>query len=446
MPTVATQPTTPDSADLGNVEAYLYDLISHLEPDHAAPPGPGRPRILPSTCLWAGMLVCVVQGFSSQLSLWRLLTQQGLWHYPRFPVSDQAVYKRLAQDGTSDLERLFQQVSTLLAARLAPLTPRLGPPLAPFAREVVVIDESTLDPLARRLPSQADAPAARHLPGTLAGIFDLRRQQWLTVDIRTDPQQNEKVLARDLLATLPSGTLILADLGYFAFHWFDDLTDAGDYWISRVRTNTSCIVEHTFVADGDTFDGLVWLGAYRADQAKHLVRLMRFRQGAQLRQYITNVRDPELLPLAEIARLYARRWDIEMAIQLVKEHLGVRVWWSTKDTVIHQQLYAVLIIAQIVQALRLEIAARAAVDVFDVSLSLLVRYLPRFAARGEDPVAVFVERGRAAGFIRPARRIQITTPDPPLAYAWSVHPVPILRPPRYAQRKCGPRSIAQTTN
>ena len=125
-----------------------------------------------------------------------------------------------------------------------------------------------------------------------------------------------------------------------------------------------------------------------------------------------------------------------MAFQLIKQHLGRSLWWSTKDSVIHQQLYAILIIAQIVQGLRLEIAARAGVDVFDVSLPLLVRYLPLFAAQGEDPVALFVERGRLAGFIRPSRRIVIHAPDPPLAYAISISERPIRRTPRYAERRC----------
>lgn len=421
---------------LGNVEAFLYDLISGLTPELSGPARRGRPPVLPGMCLWAGMLVCVVQGFSSQRRLWRLLTQLGLWHYPRFPVSSQAVYKRLAQSGTAPMEDLLRQVSAVLDERLTPLLPRLGPDLAPFASAVVSLGESTLDPLARRLPGQGE----RHLPGKLAGVFDLRRQQWHSVQFIPDAQQNEKVAARALVASLPPRSLIVADLGYFSFRWFDDLTNGGHLWISRLRRKTSYTVVHTFSQHGDTFDGLVWLGAHRADRAAHLVRLVRFRHGAQIRQYVTNVRSPETLPVAEIARLYARRWDIEMAFQLVKEHLGLAVWWSSKDVVVQQQLFAVLIIAQIVQALRLEIAARAEVELFEVSLPLLVQYLPEFAARGEDPVAAFVARGRAAGFIRPSRRIQITAPDPPLDIAWSLHAVDLLRQPRYAGRKCGPHT------
>ena len=45
-----------------------------------------------------------------------------------------------------------------------------------------------------------------------------------------DPHQNEKVLARELVEELPAGTLVVADLGYFGFAWFDWLTDRGYHW------------------------------------------------------------------------------------------------------------------------------------------------------------------------------------------------------------------------
>jgi hypothetical protein len=59
---------------VGQIESFLEDLVSTLEPDtHES--RPGRPRILPALALWGGVLVCVPRGYSSQLSLWRLLTQ-----------------------------------------------------------------------------------------------------------------------------------------------------------------------------------------------------------------------------------------------------------------------------------------------------------------------------------------------------------------------------------
>lgn len=424
---------------LGKIEQFLRDFILQLERDHVEQerPGPGRPRILPALCLWAGLLVCVLRGFTSQLALWRLLTWQGLWFYPRFPVSDQAIYNRLAASGTGSLERLFALISAVLRERLAPYCQRH---LAPWASEVMALDETTLDPVARKLPAlrQAPAGAAQLLPGKLAGIFDIRCQQWRRVEYIAEARQNEKIVAREMVNDLPRGSLILADLGYFAFAWFDDLTTMGYHWISRLRAKTSYVVRHVYYQDDTTFDGIVWLGAHRADRAANAVRLVRFQVGRNKYRYITNVLDPKTLSIRDIAALYARRWDFEMAVKLIKRDLNLHLLWSSKTNVILQQIWAVLIIAQILHALQLEIAGRAGVDPFDVSLPLLVAYMPGWAYNGHDPVALVVERGRQGGFIRPSRRTQIRAPDIPDDQLVPLPPgLELIRTPRYAQRKCG---------
>ena len=439
--TTRTPPAAGETA-LDEIEQFVRAVVEQLRPEPAegARLGPGRPRVLPALALWAGLLVCVLRGHGSQQALWRLLSGAGLWDYPRFPVTDQAVRDRLAAGGTEALVGLFRQLSALLAARLAPYADAT---LAPFAAEVVALDASTLDQLARTLPALRGVPPGddRLLPGKLAGRFDLRRQQWQLVLHRADPHENDKVAARALLSGLPPKSLVLADLQYFAFPWFDDLTDAGYWWVSRYRSKTSHEVLHTYYQEGDTFDGLIWLGKYRADRAKHAVRLVQYRHQGALYRYLTNVLDPTVLSLHEIARLYARRWDFELAVKLVKRHLGLHLFWSAKPAVVQQQVWAALCIAQILHALQLEIAGRAGVDPFEVSLALLVEYLPRFARVGPDPLAVFVERGRALGFIRPSRRTVIHAPTIPRHHLTLPPPgLVLIRTPHSADRT--PRSRA----
>lgn len=423
------------------LERLVGELVAPLAPvSDLADHGRGRPRILPALALWTGLVVCVLRGFDSQRALWRLLTSKALWHYPRFAISDEAVYWRLARAGSVPLERLFADISALLAVRLDAAADRT---LAPFAADVVAIDETTLDPVARTLPAWRDVPKgdAQLLPGKLATVYDLRRQQFRHVAHQPDPRQNEKVAARGLLAWIAAGSLILADLGYFGFKWFDDLTDAGHFWVSKLRAKTSYVVLHAYYQQGETFDGLVWLGKHRADRAKHAVRLVQFRHGATVFRYVTNVHDPQLLPMADIARLYARRWDVEMAFNLIKTQLGLHLLWSAKTEVVLQQVWAVLIIAQLWQALRLTIAHEAGVDPFEVSLPLLIRYLPQYAARGLDPVAAFLADAVPLGFIRPSRRTKIAAPVLSTA---SFHPPPpdlvLVRTPRYAERHCHRRA------
>mgnify|MGYP001099297463 FL=1 len=418
---------------LAQIEAFLQTSIEKLEPNHAEAVGRGRPRIIPATCLWAGILVCVLRGWNSQLAIWRLLSQRGLWSYPRFPISDQAIYKRLEQAGSKPLEQLFQQVSQLLQERLEPWSQKL----AEFASEVVAIDATTLDAVTRHLPLLREVePGHRQLlPGKLAGIFDVRTQQWRHVEHIENPNENEKVIARSLLEHIQKGALILADMGYFGFAWFDNLTESGYQWISRVREKTSYTVVHTYYQKGETFDGLIWLGAYRADRSRFIVRLVTFRVGNTLHRYITNVLEPKKLAIREMALLYARRWDIEMAFKLIKRELGLHLFWSAKNPVILQQIWAVLTIAQILHGLQMEIAGRAGVDPFDVSLPLLVEYLPQW--NDIDFIDLVVKQGREAGFIRPSRRIRIQTPELNLEDYLDPPPDLVLeREPRYAGRRC----------
>ena len=171
------------------------------------------------------------------------------------------------------------------------------------------------------------------------------------------------------LRTVAQGSLLLFDRGYFSFPWFDALSRQGYWWISRWREKTRYSLVHVYYQHGETFDGLIWLGATR-DQAAWAVRLVQFRLGSTLYRYLTNVRDPLALPLADIARLYARRWDIELAFRLLKEHLGLRLLFSAKLLVIQQQCLACLLFVQLLQAFQVELAARIPNAIQDESVEI----------------------------------------------------------------------------
>ena len=416
--------------DLAAIEAVLVELVDRLGDPRL--PGPGRPPILPAALLWASLTIGVLRGVMSQAAVWRLVMDRGLWRGRQITVSDEAVYKRLAAAGPSPLGTLFADLTSHLHARVEPWQERA---LAPFAADVVAIDETTLDPVARSLPPLRSLPAGDHglLPGKIAGVFDVRRRLWRTIRLIAAPHQNEKVAARELIADLSPGTLILADMGYFSFRWFDELTEAGHFWISRVPAKVSLRVVHTLVARDAYGEQLVFLGRHRADRSTHLVRAVQYTTARGTHTFLTNVCDPAVLPVRQMAALYARRWDIELAIKLVKRELKLHLLWSAKPAVIQHQLWAVLLIAQIWQALRTEIAGRAEVPIDDVSLSLLVADFPRYAAGTADPIAAFIADGRRLGYLRPSRRMSPLTPDLPLtAFTPPPPDLPTTQIPRYA--------------
>lgn len=429
-----------DTVLAGDIEGFLKEIVEALEiPDkkESLRQSPaGRKMVLPALVLWSGVVVGILRGFTTQAQIWRLVSWQGLWAYRLSKVSDQAVYNRLAEKGNQTLQLLFLAVRDKLKERLLPYAQRQ---IASFATGVYAIDGSTLDKMARHLPGLRDIPKgdSRLLPGKMVGLFDIRFQQWREMLHLSNPNQNDKVAAGELVKDLPGGSLILADLGFFSFAWLDQLTDWKMWWVSRIREKTTFEIIHTFYEDGDLFDGIVWLGKYRADRAAHAVRLVTFTMNGTHYRYLSNVLDPQKLSLHEIAVLYARRWDIELAFKMVKRHLNLHLIWSGNSVVILQQLWAVLIIAQILHAIQLEIAGLAEVDPFDVSLDLLARYVPLLASEGKDPIQMIVEDGRRMGLIRPSRRIR---PQTPAITNCEFHPLPsnivLRRKPRYAERRC----------
>ncbi|HVB22820.1 MAG TPA: IS4 family transposase [Ktedonobacteraceae bacterium] len=410
-------------ASLPFIERLILEALPP-EPcrDATAPRGRGRPPTLSLSHLWFGLILSVLLGMSSYQDLWRRLGSQVLGPFHPVQLSDDAIIARLLKAGLDPLQQIFTQLSAVLARRLGP-GGAVPADLAGFATQIVALDETTWDQMQRHLPSQRALPDghADLLPGKLAGRFNLRTQQWDFLQFREDASANCKWQCWTLLQDLAVDSLLLFDLGYFSFPWFDYLTQLHFWFICRLREKTVYQLQHVFYRHEGTLDALVWLGTAHSSRCAYPVRLVRWFDGSQLRCYVTNVLDPQVLPMADIARLYARRWDIELAFLTLKKHLGLHHWWSSRPVLMRQQMLAVLLAAQLLQALRVLIALQAGVDPFDVSLPLLVNYLPQWFGQGVDPVDWVQTYGKHLGFIRPSTRLQVQVP--------TIDPAHIQMPP-----------------
>src|SRR5258707_11547810 len=398
----------------------------------------GKPATLTALHLCLGIVLCGLEGFGSQLKLWRRFCLEPIGPFAPVCVVDQAVYNRLAR-AAGAMRAFFEQVSGWMAEQLVGLEDRS---LAPWARQVLALDESTLDAVGRWLPELRSVLPGdpRLLAGRISALFDVRRQQWVRVELWQEAVANCKQQARLLLEGLQQGTLLLFDRGYLSFPWFDELTERNLWWISRYANHATMQVRHILYQGDGVLDAIVWLGIYRADRARYPVRLVQFYQRGQLHRYLTNVLDPQQLALADIARLYARRWDIELAFCLLKEHLQLGQLWSAKWPVIQVQIWCALLLAQLFHGLQVQLAAQAGVDPFEVSIDLLVQVVPGLLARGLPPIPSLLRWGRALGIIRPSTRLQVEVPFVDASWISPAPPEALQPRPnaRYAQRKCEP--------
>lgn len=191
----------------------------------------GRPVELSTQLLASGILWCVLHGWISQLDLWRRISCFGVGNLPAVPVSDQAVYKRIEQEATAVMLALCAQISSWLWGWLTPYEDRS---LAPFAKEISALDESIMDAVKRWLKQLRQVPVGD--VWLLAGLFDIRRQQWKRLDWLPEAGAHCQAYVQQMLSSVQTGALVLFDLGYYNFEWFDTLTQRGIWWVARLST------------------------------------------------------------------------------------------------------------------------------------------------------------------------------------------------------------------
>src|SRR5581483_11767844 len=136
---------------------------------------------------WLALLLGMLEHSDGLARVWRSMVSGPVGPFPRLSVTYEALRSRLLQAGTVPLWQFFVQIRQSLQLwqeqhKVSAL------PLARFATEVVALDESSLDELKRLTTDLREVPDKDpHLrPGKLAGLFDVRSQQWMRLQFRAD--------------------------------------------------------------------------------------------------------------------------------------------------------------------------------------------------------------------------------------------------------------------
>jgi hypothetical protein len=147
----------------------------------------GRPPLLSLQQLYLALLMGMLRQTPHLSTIWRRLYLEETGTFAPVQVTDEAVRKRLLSAGSTALAHLFETLSVGLA-QWSQAQHACALSLAPFASQVVALDESTFDRVRRLTTDLRDAPAGdpHLLPGKLAGLFDLRLQRWVRVHFRAD--------------------------------------------------------------------------------------------------------------------------------------------------------------------------------------------------------------------------------------------------------------------
>src|SRR4249919_564511 len=238
----------------------------------------------------------------------------------------------------------------------------------------------------------------------------------------------EKTLAQRLLPRLRADELLTADRGFYSWQAWDTATATGAALLWRAPTQLELPVVRV-LSDGTYHTALIkpsirgrrrerLLAAARAGQdlsdintvpdafderglpVVHLARVIEYdvpdRVGngtGELIVLLTNILDPGLDPANpdgaradELAAAYHQRWEHETGNDQLKTHLRGpgRVLRSRLPDLVHQEIWAYLIVHHAISALTAQASAAADLDPDNLSFSKALRLIRRTATGTAD--------------------------------------------------------------
>ena len=174
---------------------------------------------------------------------------------------------------------------------------------------------------------------------------------------------------------MPTNSLLVFDLGFFAFTFFDDLTAMGSWFVTRLREKTSFSVQQVLVNRAHVRDRIVKLGIYRSNRSSQLVRLIEVYVDGAWRQYVTNVLDPQQLSIVEVVELYEYRWRIETAFLVVKRLLDLAYVWVGSQNGVQLQVWATWLYYAVLIDLCDDVAEMVQLPLSRISVEMVARSL-----------------------------------------------------------------------
>lgn len=365
------------------IEAQIYAL---LEPSNFKPlrDSPGldnknlRERKLTLPVMMAVVVSLVYRQIAGLSEAIRLLATEGLMWVEPMLVSKQALSQRLKKIPAKLFAQVFEQViEKIHATPQANRIPQQWQQLHQTFGAVWIADGSTLEELRKKLKALSDQTTV--LAGKMMMVVEAFTHVPTKIWYTEDSKANDKIFAQELLEQLPTGGLLIFDLGFFKFGWFDQFTQQQKFFVTRLREKTSYFVVRCLSTGVYYRDEIIDMGQYRSNPCQYPVRLVSVLWGNSWYYYLTNVLDPQLLSAQQVCELYRCRWRIEDAFKLTKRLLGLAYIWVGDRNGVQIQIFATVIFYTVLNNLSSQIAFALGQPLERISVEMVFRSLYYFA-------------------------------------------------------------------
>jgi hypothetical protein len=404
---------------VAEVEQRLTDVLSPslLAPRQLERRDPRQPqrfirmrqRLLTLPVMVAIIVSLVWRRLPAVAEVQRVLAREGLLGVAPLQVSAQAILKRLDVLPVTLMGQLFVEVCARLQAQAPPAAPH--PRWAPVREhfpQIAIVDGSTLEAL-RKKTQVLQERGGLVLGGKMMVMVAAFSHRPLWQLYTEDAAANDKRFAAEILAALPVGGLLVFDLGFFSFLWFDDFTASHRFFVTRMREKTAYRTVRELSSSPYYRDEIIQVGQYRSNPCQYPLRMVSvWWQGVWYR-YLTNVLDPQVLSARQVCELYRRRWRIEDAFALTKRVLDLAYLWTGSTNAVQLQIYATLIFYAVLLTVCQQVAEVLGEPLERLSVEMVFRafyHYSRAVERGEadDLVQFLAAHAKLLGIIKRWRK------------------------------------------
>lgn len=368
-----------------------------------------RSRVLTLPVMAAIVLSIVYRQIQHLTDVLRVLQIEGLMWVEATKVSKQALSQRLNSLPAGLFAQVFEQVIERIAAKNTQqkLCPTWSSVSEKFSA-VWIADASTLEAMKKHF-GQLQQKAGAVLAGKMVMVVEAFTHRPVRVWYDPVAKRNETNWWSSLAECLPVGGLLIVDMGFYGFEWFDILTQQRKFVLTRqkekVRYQMVCVL-----SSGSHYkDEIIQMGLHHTDPCKYPIRMVSVLWGKTWYRYLTNVLDPQQLSPQQVCDLYRRRWQIEDAFLLTKRLLGLSYLWVGGSNGVQMQVYATWIFYAVLNDLCADVAVALQQPIERISLEMVFRSLYFFhRAVLRHPqlqlIPWLVEHHRSMGLVKAVRQ------------------------------------------
>jgi IS4 transposase len=159
----------------------------------------------------------------------------------------------------------------------------------------------------------------------------------------TEGKRHDVTVGRTL--AFPKGSIVAIDKGYNDYNWYNQLTDKGIFFVTRLKSNAKFrIVSRRPVLKGKglTCDQTIkFSGAQTANKCPVQLRRIGYRDAVTGKYYVFLTNNFKL-SARTIADIYKARWQVELFFKWIKQNLKIKSFIGTSKNAVMTQIWIAL--------------------------------------------------------------------------------------------------------